>query len=796
MRDASQGQLLTKLTVSVLRTAWQHKLYTIQIVVFLAGGYLAATAKTEAAYILGNHSQTAMATSLIAVGIADRRIRSAGLLESDLRRRYDTKNEALERDKARLAEDSSKAVNARAQLLREISDFEVKRDNYRDSIKISLEKANEVTKQRIERDLRIGFDHQTQALETEYKRLETALKKEVETEKIKAARAVSVAQEEAEKVKRDAEVATQRANEIMAECAADKAGVSQAAKQKIQEVIGINQAEKKEFARVLKGTNSCFDDERMQVNLRFQQLSHQVVVKDTEIDRLMGEVRRLQETRFSPGGTDEAKLCRRMHKWLERELDVTLHHLRIDFLGDGVHRFCFKNQTRSLDDFQKVKGGLASFLSVPIEKIDQNFDESSIEITVRLARKSVLKEDDINRLCRSDKAYLERSMHWARVQFLAPSETGKTSSAEILANQFTEAKKGQIYFHFPNENSIKNYVVSPIASMGTDECIEAFSTLVRRVDHIQGGKESPPERFEYHIFDDSDSVISQAIKQGLTRQEILDFFTRASHCQIGFCLIGHSTAANNFPGFTHSDFNNLVRVYAGNDIMTALQNTQIISEDRAKSLRVQYEKIRDYFDSKNKDLGLVTSGTSADPQAYRFALVIELTGKPYFCQLPRLDLLSNNTSDPRNDTESCGEGAKQDLLGERRGKNRHNLGREGETGNSGYCPSVSNPLGAGAGAEDFRGRPGAQQNPRLESASGDEGQDGGKGEASQKPSKPTPPTCPHCGSRKVQNKDRNDKTIKYLCKNPNHDQNGKGRKTFYRDAAGRVFRDAKGEVPY
>ena len=652
MTTARQGQLLTKLTLSLLRTAWSHKVYTIQIVIFLAGGYLVQTAKTEAAYILGNHAQTAMASSLVVTAIADRRIRSAGLLEHDLRGRYDAKHEALARDKARLAEDSSKVAQARERLNREISDFEIKRDNYRDSIKLSLEKENEVTKLSLERDLKRKFDHQSQALETQYKRLEASLRKEAEAEKLKAGNAISWAQKEAEKVKRDAEVATQRANEIMAECAADKAGISSIAKQKVQEVIGIKEAEKKEFVQVLKGTNACFDDERQQVNLKFQQLAHQVALREGEIEKLELEVRRLRETRLASGGTEEAKLCRRIHRWLESQLDTTLHHLRVDFLGDGAYRFCFINQSRSLEDFQKVKGELATFISVPIEKIEQNFDESSIEITVRLARKTVIKEDDIHRLCRSDKEYLERSMHWDRVQFLAPSETGKTSSAEILGSQFIRAKSGQIYFHFPNENSIKNYVMSPIASRGTDACIESFSRLVRRVNAIQNGDEALPGHFEYHIFDDSDSVISQAIRAGLTRQEILDFFTRASHCRIGFCLIGHSTAANHFPGFTHSDFNNLVRIYAGTDIMTALQNTQIISEDRARSLKTQYEKIRDYYESKNKDLGLVTSGSSADPQAYRFALVIEPNSRPYFCQLLRLDLLSKDTSDLCNNADN------------------------------------------------------------------------------------------------------------------------------------------------
>ena len=640
MRETSQGQLLTKLTLSLLRTAWKHKLYTIQIVVFLAGGYMATTAQTETAYILGNHSQTAMASSLIVTGIADRRIRSAGLLERDLKKCYDSKDEALERDKARLAADALKVSQARELLNQEISDFEIKRDNYRDSIRISLYKENAATKQRLERDLRRDFENQAKALQGEYKRLEDSLRKEVETEKRNAASAVSLAQEEAEKVKKNAEVATQRANEIMAECAVDKKGVSQAAKRKVQEVIGINRAQKQDFDRFVLAVGDEFEHERKGMSLNFQQLVGQIKSSGEEINRLEMELRRLRETRFAQGGTDEAKLSRLIHRWLEKELGVILHNFDVDYVGDGVHKFCFLNKERSLEEFQKSKSLLEAYISAPVEKISQNFDKGVIEFYVRLAKKTQIKADEISKICQSADYFLDRAKHFNRVQILAPSESGKTSTAEIIANRFLSANGGNQVIHFPNANSVKNHIVSPIQSKGTEECVDAFINLARRIDAIQDGREALPENFEFHIFDDSDSVISQALSNDLGREEIQTLFTRASHCNLAFILIGHSTAANNFPGMTHSDFNNLIRIYGGADIMTALRNTQVISDDKAKSLMSKFEKIRDCFEEKNRGLGLIVEGSEADPKAYRFVLIAEPNKRPYFCQLPDLDTLS------------------------------------------------------------------------------------------------------------------------------------------------------------
>ena len=242
---------------------------------------------------------------------------------------------------------------------------------------------------------------------------------------------------------------------------------------------------------------------------------------------------------------------------------------------------------------------------------------------------------------KADAYYLKRAATWSRAQFLAPSESGKTSSAEILGYQWAIANDADRFFHYPNADSNKNYVTANIASIGGENCAKAFADLVHLVDDIQDKRVKPLAKSQHHVFDDSDSIISRAIKDELvTKDEILDFFTRASHCGIGFTLIGHSTAANRQSGMTHSDFNNLVRVYGGLDIPTALRNTQVVSSSRADSLMNQFEKIRDRFDAKNEELGLTSEGTTADPGAYRFVLVIESNKAPYFCELPALDMLS------------------------------------------------------------------------------------------------------------------------------------------------------------
>lgn len=356
-------------------------------------------------------------------------------------------------------------------------------------------------------------------------------------------------------------------------------------------------------------------------------------------------------TRYGPQGDMARKIQGAVHGLtIERTVDgqrvrenagYTMHFHDVRESGQN-DIFMFEPRTGTSEDFSRHKARIAeqSLRGAKLESIGFNSDTGCIEFTVTARKKAVVSGEDLSRLLKNSAYYLSRAKVWSRVGFYAPSETGKTSSAEILGYQWATEAGGDRYFHYPNKESVKNYVTARIASSGSDECAQAFANLVHLVDDIQAGRTKPLARKQHHVFDDSDTVISKSLDGLITREELLDFFTRASHCGIGFTLIGHSTSANRQGGMTHSDFNNLTRIYSGSDVMTALENTQVVSKGKAEALKIKYEKLRDLFEEKNEKLGLVTEGDSADPGAFRFALVIEANKAPYFCELPALDLLS------------------------------------------------------------------------------------------------------------------------------------------------------------
>jgi predicted RNA-binding Zn-ribbon protein involved in translation (DUF1610 family) len=85
---------------------------------------------------------------------------------------------------------------------------------------------------------------------------------------------------------------------------------------------------------------------------------------------------------------------------------------------------------------------------------------------------------------------------------------------------------------------------------------------------------------------------------------------------------------------THSNWNNAVAVHIGSNAGIAIDKlTTITTEDKTRLLE-QYRKIQDYCDRKNDELGL---DIFTDATAYRFALVVPLTGLPKFIQLPDFD---------------------------------------------------------------------------------------------------------------------------------------------------------------
>lgn len=423
------------------------------------------------------------------------------------------------------------------------------------------------------------------------------------------------------------------------------------------EMIAASQQRTQETALEVADTltqefNSIRQQQTAQIDKNLAVVAENLRLKTDENVRLKLEIDQLKAPKLCDKQCDRGKMSRLIHskihglrkKGSNELIGYKMHsHDWIERGNSDVFLFEAITELTIAEEIDKRRAELQQALrGVRLESISYNYENGLIEVSVAVRKQSKVSKDELARLVKPSAFWLSRARANSRYQIIAPSESGKTSTTEIVAYQWAEENGAKRFMHFPNAESVKNYVTTDMGAIGKSACARKLAYLVSLVDDIQDKRRKPLEQPEFHIFDDSDAVISDALKDELiTKNQLLDFFTRASHCGIGFALIGHSTAANRQGGMTHADFNNLVRVYIGSDIMTALANAQVVSKARAEKLSIQYEKIRDLYEERNERLGLLIEGAEADPGAYRFALVIEPNKAPYFCELTQLDLLSS-----------------------------------------------------------------------------------------------------------------------------------------------------------
>lgn len=134
------------------------------------------------------------------------------------------------------------------------------------------------------------------------------------------------------------------------------------------------------------------------------------------------------------------------------------------------------------------------------------------------------------------------------------------------------------------------------------------------------------EEFVLYMFDEIDSTF---VKHKSASQYVLSAVKQASHQNFGMVFIGQNANASEYPGMDRSDFENCVNVHIGGNAKHAIVNSNM-SSDLKSELQNQYDKLMEFCEAKNAELSL----DKTDPQAYRFALVIEPQKKPYFLELP------------------------------------------------------------------------------------------------------------------------------------------------------------------
>ena len=227
---------------------------------------------------------------------------------------------------------------------------------------------------------------------------------------------------------------------------------------------------------------------------------------------------------------------------------------------------------------------------------------------------------------------------WKRVRITGGSESGKSPTAENVAVCMLKANPGAIDFYDPMFDSVKNYRTIPAVGHSHEDSIEGLQQYGERM------KNAPSNQFYLAWFDEIDTTIDE------NRDSVKDVkavIKQASHKNSGLILTGQNANVSALKGLQRSDMNNLVLVHIGSNYRDGIENSSLSSGEK-ESLKKIGDELTEYCNAQNEKLGFEATGANADPNAYRFALVLEPQKRGYYIILPTFgeytyDELENNS---------------------------------------------------------------------------------------------------------------------------------------------------------
>jgi hypothetical protein len=356
---------------------------------------------------------------------------------------------------------------------------------------------------------------------------------------------------------------------------------------------------------------------------------------------------------------------------------------------------------------------LSHTLNSPQFKLDP--ESGLVSVNVALSKKPKTDSKDINRLWIPASQFEQTVKGWSRVRLTGGSESGKSPTAENLAVAILKNRPGVPKLYNPQHDSVKNYWTLPTVGTSHKDSEKGIASLVKQVDERANGQESR-DVFELSIFDEIDSTMSHTkSKKSVIGGNVKFIIKQASHQNLGAIFIGQNANVSEYPGMDRSDWNSAVNVHLGANAYDAITNSNRFTHDEQSKLKQTADKITEFCNLKNDELGL----EKTDPTAYRFALVIEPNKKPYFIELPAFGAYT---------FDQCQESG------------------QGET-NTSYPVTANSQKSYVATVPEETDKSGHPDMSGL----------GTSPDTSQKP------TCPHCGSTQVRSKGD-----KWLCQNPEH----------------------------
>lgn len=360
-----------------------------------------------------------------------------------------------------------------------------------------------------------------------------------------------------------------------------------------------------------------------------QKLLSQIDLATREIASLKGQVEELRQPHnFNPATRDDLRMGNQIieYFWLHGILldragsDYRKHEAVLHFHTDRNPRLILPSE---LNEHADKLPQVLRCLNTP--KFDYDSESGLMSVKLALSRKPPISAEDVSRLWKPKSQFEKLAAQWIRVRVTGGSEAGKSPTAENIAVCLLKAHPGNVKLSNPQYHSRKNYWTIPVTWVSHKESVEGMRELADRVEKRSTGLEGF-EAFVLYLFDEIDSTF---VKHKSASQYVLSAVKQASHQNLGMVFIGQNANASEYPGMDRSDFENCVNVHIGSNAKHAIENSHM-SSDLKSELQKQSDKLLEFCEAKNSELSI----DRADPQAYRFALVIEPQKKPYFIELP------------------------------------------------------------------------------------------------------------------------------------------------------------------
>lgn len=371
--------------------------------------------------------------------------------------------------------------------------------------------------------------------------------------------------------------------------------------------------------------------------------------RDALIVEMQAELDQLRKPWMFPGTIDYAEAGNRIINfyyscgytldamgWQETEIGYNL------IFAVGRNKIYLNPDILEGKDNLPQLAGLTSALQLP--KFSVNYQSGLITLEV-VTRKPTKKlpiekiEADINKIWVSADKFESYVKNIERARITAGSTGGKSPTAKNLALAIVSSRKGKskIKLYDPQHGSKKDHWDMPKAGTSHEDNLRGMKELCELIDSRRG---KTGNEFTLYIFDEVDNTVSNLGKESSQFKNYLKIAIKeGSHADIGAIFIGQSADANEVPGMTHSNWNNAVQIHIGSNAGVCLDKLTTVTSEEKTRLLEQYRKIQEYCDAKNDDLGL---DIFTDASAYRFALVVPLTGLPKFIQLPDFDSYDYN----------------------------------------------------------------------------------------------------------------------------------------------------------